>query len=371
MSVHPRMQMSPSAERQAGADARGAGGCFGLVKRCVMLRGVVGVAVSGCIVSGMIALSAAGLALETVHAQEAPPVLALLQRIQSAARTQDYAGVFTHQYGDTLTSARIVHVVDGTGERERLEHLDGEPREYLRHNDTTQCLMPQRRLVIRERGRNDRFPGLLMGEGDAIDQHYRLRDEGALDRVAGRACRIVHLEPRDAQRYGYTLCTDAQTELLLKVQTVDAAGIMDQVAFTSVVVGKAVSPAQLASDWDTTGWRVQDDDVRAIHLEEQGWRIPSPAGYRVMTQLQRSMQNRQVNQLVLSDGLAAISVFIEPMASLQARDKLLGTTLRRGALSIHTARIGDHGLTFLGDVPPAVLQALAQRTQFVPPPTHP
>jgi len=319
-------------------------------------------AICACIVSTWVALVAGGI-LVPAHAQETPPVLALLQRIQSAAREQDYAGVFTHQHGETLTSSRIVHMVDGTGERERLELLDGEPREYLRHNDATQCLMPQRKLVIRDRGRSDRFPGLLMGEGDAVDQHYRLRDEGVTNRVAGRACRLAHLEPRDAQRYGYTLCTDTQTNLLLKVQIVDATGVVDQVAFTSVTLGQDVSPAQLAS-WDTRDWTVQMDDTSVIHLGEQGWRISPPPGYRVMTQLLRPMQHRQVSHLVLSDGLAAISVFIEPMP--QRRGQTLGTTLRRGALSIHTARIGDYGLTMLGDVPPAVLQDLAQSMRFVP-----
>jgi len=311
---------------------------------------------------------AAGLLLAPAHAQETPSVLTLLARIQSAAREQDYAGVFTHQHGETLASSRIVHVVDGTGERERLELLDGEPREYLRHNDATQCLMPQRKLVIRGRGRSDRFPGLLMGEGDAVDQHYRLRDEGVTHRVAGRACRIAHLEPRDAQRYGYTLCTDTQTHLLLKAQIVDATGVIDQVAFTSVVLGQDVSPAQLAS-WDTRDWTEQLDDTSVINLGEQGWRIPPPSGYRVVTQLLRPMQHRQVSHVVLSDGLAAISVFIEPMP--QTRGQILGTTLRRGALSIHTARIGDYGLTLLGDVPPAVLQDLAQGMRFVPPAARP
>ena len=58
----------------------------------------------------------------------------LLSRIQQAARKQDYAGVFMYQQGETIQSSRLVHVLDGTGERERLEILDGQPREYLRHN---------------------------------------------------------------------------------------------------------------------------------------------------------------------------------------------------------------------------------------------
>ena len=58
-------------------------------------------------------------------------VVQLLSRIQQAARKQDYAGVFMYQQGEMIQSSRLVHVLDGTGERERLEILDGQPREYL------------------------------------------------------------------------------------------------------------------------------------------------------------------------------------------------------------------------------------------------
>lgn len=296
------------------------------------------------------------------------PVRELLQRIQSAARTQDYAGVFAYQNGDALMSSRIVHVVDGTGERERLEQLDGEPREYLRHNEEVQCLIPRRKLVIRERGRSDRFPGMLIGDGADIDQQYQLRDEGELGRVAGRECRVYHLSPLDARRYGYRLCTDTATHLLLKAQIVNAdQGVIDQIVFTSLQVGKDVSSMQLQSAWDTQGWLVQDTPTHATDLAAQGWRISIPSGYRTIFQLSRPMsQSRQVSQLVMSDGLAAISVFIEPVDVERHGGHASGATLRRGALSIHKTRIGDYWLTMMGEVPPQVLQELAERSQFVP-----
>ena len=67
-----------------------------------------------------------------VQAEEADPGLAQLQKMQEAARGLDYAGVYTYQQGSTILSTRVVHVVDGTGERERIALLDGRPREYIR-----------------------------------------------------------------------------------------------------------------------------------------------------------------------------------------------------------------------------------------------
>src|SRR3546814_18903059 len=51
------------------------------------------------------------------------PALSMLQKIQTAARKLDYSGVFTYQQGPVMQSTRIVHVVDGTGERERIEKI--------------------------------------------------------------------------------------------------------------------------------------------------------------------------------------------------------------------------------------------------------
>ncbi len=101
------------------------------------------------------ALFAIGAGLS--HAQGAPvspsvavpetEAQALLGRIQDAASKLDYSGIFTYQQGETIQSSHVVRVVDGSGERERIEVLDGQPREYLRHNDDIQCLVPEHKTI--------------------------------------------------------------------------------------------------------------------------------------------------------------------------------------------------------------------------------
>src|SRR5690606_12012942 len=86
-----------------------------------------------------------------------PEAIQLLQRMHKAARSLDYAGVYTYQQGNTVLSTQIVHVVDGTGERERVSMLDGQPREYIRHNEITQCLLPDHKVVLKERRDSERF----------------------------------------------------------------------------------------------------------------------------------------------------------------------------------------------------------------------
>jgi sigma-E factor negative regulatory protein RseB len=306
-------------------------------------------------------------AADAAPAQQVDDVVQLLSRIQQAARKQDYAGVFMYQQGETIQSSRLVHVVDGTGERERLEILDGQPREYLRHNEDVQCLIPERKTVLLERRRGDRFPGLLLGDPANLTEHYKIRTESALHRVAGRECRLITIEPLDKLRYGYRLCADVETNLLLKAQTLNAArGVVEQVSFTSLRLGADVDPQSLSSRWNTRDWRVLEPSMKSVDLSAQGWRIPATKGFVVVMQVARSMgRGATVNQMVLSDGLAAISVFIEPYDSQRGHHPPPGAA-QRGSITVYGTRIADYWLTAVGEVPVATLEQLAEATEYVP-----
>lgn len=297
-----------------------------------------------------------------------PEAQALLGRIQDAAGKLDYAGIFTYQQGETIQSSRIVHVVDGSGERERIEVLDGQPREYLRHNDDIQCLVPARKTVLIQHKRSDQFPGLLVGAPAAVTKHYRVLMQAAPHRVAGRECRIITIEPLDKDRYGYRLCADTENDLLLKAQTLsNAATVVEQVAFTALRLGPAVDPQQLESRWSTKDWKVQQGAMQPVDLAAQGWRIPFPPGFAPVSQVARTMTHGEpVSQLVLSDGLAAISVFIEPYDKKRNRRQAQGA-YRRGPVNVYGMRIADFWVTVLGEVPAPTLERLAKATEYVPP----
>ncbi|MFJ1301291.1 MucB/RseB C-terminal domain-containing protein [Pseudomonadota bacterium AL_CKDN230030165-1A_HGKHYDSX7] len=320
---------------------------------------------AACALMALMALHGAALA------QSAPPPadpVQLLADIQQAARKQDYAGVFMYQQGEVIQSSRLVHVVDGTGERERLEILDGQPREYLRHNDDVQCLVPEHKTVLLERRRGDRFPGLLLGDPADLTKHYTIRAEEKLHRVADRECRLITVEPRDGLRYGYRLCADVKTNLLLKAQTFDPGrGVIEQVSFSSIRLGSDVDPAQLTSRWNIRDWKVVEMTMKPVDLAAQGWRIPAPQGFLAVMQVARHIGKGTVSQVVLSDGLAAISVFIEPYDPGRHQHPPAGL-IQRGAINIYGTRIADFWLTALGEVPVTTLEQLAQGTEYVPTP---
>lgn len=318
----------------------------------------------------------AGVCVPLAHAADQPDTaaddgLVLLQKVQQAARTLDYAGVYTYQQGATMQSSRITHLVDGTGERERIEALDGTPREFLRQGDRIQCLIPERKLVILERRRGDRFPALLLGEAEGISQYYQINTIESHDRVAGRECTLIEVIPRDSHRYGYRLCVDDKTQLLLRAQTLSHDSVViDQVAFNSLVLGDKVSASDLDSQWSTRDWKVLETSMAAVDISKKGWRVPYPDGFVAISQVSRLLrQDHHVKQLVLSDGLAAISVFIELIDPVTERTVVQGT-MKNGAMNIFRTRIGDYWLTALGEVPAATLRDLAQHAEYVPLAVH-
>lgn len=292
----------------------------------------------------------------------------LLPKVQQAARQLDYSGVLTYSNESGAESMSLVHVVDGKGERERLTALDGMEREFIRDNDVIQCLIPKKKLVIIEKSRNDRFPALLTVESTKLASFYTLT-EGETQRVAGRECQQYLLRPTDQLRYGYDLCVDKKYHLLLKLQTLSLSPttkVINQVAFANISLAKQAATDTLETSWKYNDWRTIAANMQPTDLAAQGWRIPYPDGFVPVVEVNRFISGeRQVAQLVLSDGLASISVFIEPVDELSQRLQADDGS-KNGSIHLFRKRIGEYWLTATGETPLETLHYLGNHTEFVP-----
>jgi sigma-E factor negative regulatory protein RseB len=288
-----------------------------------------------------------------------------LQSIQQAAVRLNYQGVIVYQHGAEVRSSRVVHGFDGALSHERVLALDGRPREYIRRGDETQCLYPEtRRVVIEQRGRHGAFPALTVAAPAEVLASYRLLT-GAVDRVAGLPCQTLALEPVDLMRYGYRLCVDLASGLLIKAQTLGLQSeVIEQVAFTELRVDGVPDVAQLKASWSTAGWRVERANFQAADLESHGWHLTAPAGFMRHQDVQRSFAGtaQPALQSVLSDGLATVSVFIEPSSATSL--PLEEDPRVQGPLSMISRRIGDSTVTVVGEVPPATVAAISRSVEY-------
>ena len=293
---------------------------------------------------------------------QSPESLAWLRKIQDATRNLSYTGTFVYQHGGRSETSRITRLA--AIDTERLEVLDGMPRELVRTRDTVRCYLPESHVVKVERRAPERsFPALLPEQLGAIAQHYDIA-LGETRRIGGFECQAVLLQPKDSLRYGYRLYADTASGMLVRAVTVDAGGSqVEQFMFTQLQIGR-ITPEMVKPPQAAKAWRVED--AAAAPAKLAGWSLnPELPGFHKVTELTRRIgESRPVGQLVYSDGLAAVSVFIEP---LQARREQLRTGLTSlGAIHIYTREVANHMVTVVGEAPAASVQRIANAVQYRP-----
>ena len=293
--------------------------------------------------------------------QPATQAKTLLEGIQAAAKQLNYQGVFSQQRDGVVHSFRMTHRFDGDREEERLEVLDNSPREYLRVNHVVRCLMPEQQVVVNELQRQERFPALLMGELAHFSEYYDVLLAPTPGRVAGRQCLVVDIVPKDDYRPHYQLCADAATGLLLKAQLLESDGsVLEQIAFSQVSIGHDIADTELAASWSTDGWQQFNREQKTINFRELGWDYIEPPGFEPVMQLQRTFRDgRMVNQMILTDGLASASIFIEPYQQSLSEHQWHGAS-RSGSINLYGKRVEDFWVVVVGEVPAQTVHSLAQ-----------
>jgi sigma-E factor negative regulatory protein RseB len=303
--------------------------------------------------------------LTSAQSADARADAALLIRVQQAATRLNYAGSFVYQQGSSMQSSRITHLVDSSGEYEKLEALDGLPQEIIRKNDELHCYVPSNKtLLIEKRLGREHFPGLFNGEPVEIIKQYNLI-KGENERVAGLDCQLVGLVPRDLSRYGYRLCIDLGSGLLLRAQTISGTGeVIEQIAFTQIKIGGNIDRNLLKPSFQMRdGWRVVRDDAGRKSGSLPQWQVERlPAGFRRTNEFVRPVgRHPDVGQIVFSDGLASLSVFIEALTEGNTPPEGVSA---QGAVSVATRRLGDHWITVVGEVPATTVRQVAASIQL-------
>jgi len=287
--------------------------------------------------------------------------LAWLTRISAAAGQLNYEGTFVYQHGDSMESSRIVHMVDGASEHEKLVTLDGPPREVIRNNDEVQSYYPEIKTIRSERrGPGRSFPNLLPDQLQAITAHYVVR-KAELERVAGFDAQTLILEPKDGLRYGHKFWAEIGSSLLLKARmTNERNQLVEQFAFTQLKIDAKLTLDDVKSSFanEQHTWKI--DRIVSNGQSDSGWVIKSqPPGFRKVMEMRRSKQgggSKLLTHIVLTDGLAAVSVFIE---AGQIKEQVNEGATQHGAINIYTRMVGDHRVTVLGETPAATVMLIA------------
>jgi sigma-E factor negative regulatory protein RseB len=320
----------------------------------------------------LLALASTAFAQSPQAPAEARDVRAWLLRINEAATQRNFQGTFIVSSGGAMASARIAHYCDGRDQVERIESLDGERRQLLRHNDQVRVLWPDSRTVqIVQRDSIASFPAVLQAGDDHIGEYYEMFKQGT-DRIAGHEANVLLVKPRDAHRYGYRLWSDTASGLLLRADVLgEQLGVIETSAFSEVSIGVKPQPdAVLQAMKKLDGYRVLRPPMTATQPEAEGWRLqPGVPGFRMVSCVKRPLGRAdgdgpdEVLQTIFSDGLTHVSVFIEPY-SPRRHARAMSTSV--GATQTLMRRQDDWWITVVGDVPPATLRQFAAGLQRKP-----
>ncbi len=307
------------------------------------------------------------LALSVQAARADGDALSWLQRIHAATQTLSYTGTFVYRSGDQAETSRIVHSVGSHGIRERLETLDGHPREIVRSGDEVKCYLPDSKTIKVDKQTDHKvFPALLPENLQDISEHYEVT-KGGIERVAGYECQMIVLQPKDKLRYGHRFWVDAKTGMLLKSQTFnDKNEPIEQFSFTRVRIGGKIDHRQLTPRFlaQSRSWHVENSGAVSANLEALGWAIkPELPGFKKVTEMMRTQGgSSEVGHVIYSDGLAAVSVFIEPMANKTSMPP--PGLSRQGAINIYSRQVAGHLVTVVGEAPAESVKQLAEAVEY-------
>ena len=283
-----------------------------------------------------------------------------LYRAAISAQSLNYSGTFVYQCGPRSESSRISHVADADGDMEHIVMLDGSPREVVRIGNEVKTWLPEkRRVVIERRIQRPGFPELAPSGLADLTDYYTIQ-RGAPDRVAGFDAQPVLIEPRDGYRYRRQLWIDRNSGLLLKSETFGENGQpKESLAFTELRIGAVIDRNLIKARFnhEEAGWRVQDVRSEATGSDDGRWEFRAVMpGFRQVASVMRQVQVDQPegSQLVFSDGLAAISVFIEPIPADAPQPAVGQFTL--GALNVYKRIIGKYLIVLMGDIPADALK---------------
>lgn len=278
-----------------------------------------------------------------------------LRKITDAPRQHNYQGTFIYYADDHIETSRIVHVVDQAGEHERIEVLDGFPRIVFRNNDEMKCYLPESKKIYTEkRWFRKFFPDLLPQLTSDIDKNYDIK-LGKRERVTGYDCQVITLVPRDNLRYAHKFWIHSDTGLLLKAAVITNDRIVEQFAFAHLEIDGDINLEQLKQNQAILAEEWQITDLLTSLVSEGGlaWQTSKlPAGFKKLVEMKRHLTEKQilVDHIAISDGLATVSIFIEPITE-QSSQTVSGFFSSRGAINIYVRTLDGNKITTVGEVP--------------------
>ncbi len=296
-----------------------------------------------------------------------------LERMAGASEKFNYQGTFVHMCDGQMDIVRIVHRVQDGQVSERITAESSNGRQIIRDADEVMCIFPdQKKVIVESRGTSSAPIGakkpVFPSFANISQSLYEVTLLGS-DQVAEQDTVVLMIHPVDDYRYGYRLWLDRRTAVPLKFELVDSAGQgLEHGVFTEIQFFDSLSAKDIAPTMETDGFvweRSTTSEGSAVGAGQQEdlvssqWHaetLPPGFGLVLVEAKEVGSSATQAEQLIYSDGLATISVFIE--AYVEPAEQVEGQS-KIGATNVFTTITDGYVITAMGGVPVDTAQMVA------------
>lgn len=316
-----------------------------------------------------LAITAVVLALViTPHSQAGDARQALAEMLE-AAESLTYKGTFVYIQGQHVEAMLISHQAGDTqAEAQHWQHLsalNGAAREIIVTDEEVMCLLPDQQIACQGvKQRRSPFPISLPKDLQQLSDFYHFQILGE-DRTAGHPTRVISVEPADNYRFGYRFWLHADTSMVLRSALLDENGrVLEQLMFTEFSLQQ---PSDLPAQPPTARLQTVVDEQSAdepLPVVDSSWEVGElPPGFERILHNRHGDGDQSTEHMVFSDGLATVSVFLEPLPP--GSEAVLDGFSRMGAMNAFGVTRGDHQIMVVGEVPELTVRTIAERLSYV------
>ncbi len=278
-------------------------------------------------------------------------------------KTLNYQGTVAFLKNGRLEPMKYFHAVEKGVEQERLLSLNSPLREIVRDADRVSCLFKARhQLIVDHRPFERSFLIDIPANLDTLDAIYNITVVGEED-VAMLPALVIAIQPKDNFRYARKIWVEKQHFLPLKVLVYDLANeAIEQLVFTELQLKEtlplvdvkflnAVNPPPPVHPLP-----IQKSDQANFVLANL------PQGFQELFFTRKPIHNsdQQVDHLLMSDGFASVSVYMENKnAASQPELYGQGSVQSIGTVNFISRTLGDFEFTVMGEVPAETVKLIA------------
>ena len=243
----------------------------------------------------------------------------IIEKAAKATKFLNYKGVFRSQHNKKIKSIEITHATNNEQEFVRMNVLDGSPGEVLSQGKTTYVYNTiEDNVIIQKRKKQRLFPAIFPSNVETLRDFYRL-SIGKTERIAGRLSQLIVLSPIDDFRYFHYFWLDRKSFLPLKMLVIDKnENIIEQASFTQINMISNKNLDWFKPDVDPSKNYIFDDKIVGQGIViNRFWDIKKfPPGFKEVAFITKRMPGLNIlsHQLVFSDGLSYLSLFIKPIS---------------------------------------------------------